>query len=95
MDKTATISVLEKMTYGLYALTTTHEGKMRAMIASWVTGCPVLQQCIAYMECRVMETRKPGNHTLFISEVQHAVRLSAVDSPLSTLDYDGAYAGKE
>lgn len=159
MDKTAAISALQKMTYGLYALTAAHQGTQNAMIASWVsqvsydpflvmvavhpnrythalitrsgcfalhvlareqkgwirrlkdpdpeskflnipwekgvTGCPILQQCIAYLECRVVETLNPGNHTLFMGEVAHAVRLSTDEFPLSTLDYEGTYTGKQ
>ena len=33
------------------------------------TGCPVLRDCLAWMECRVTEHLAPGNHSLFIGEV--------------------------
>lgn len=158
MDKTDLLPALSKMTYGLYAITTGHETKINAMIASWVsqvsyapflimvavhpnrythdlilnsgrfalhvlaqdqvalihrlkgpdphakfddipwkqgvTGCPVLKDCVAYMECTVVQTHHPGNHTLFIGEVAHAECLADTDRPLSTLDYDGTYTGK-
>ena len=58
------------------------------------TGCPVLNECIAYVECAVKAVYKPGNHTLFIGEVVDAGRLSN-DDPLTTFDYQGQYLGKD
>ena len=58
-----------------------------------VTGCPVLEECIGYMECRVTRHLAPGNHTLFIGEVVHA-GFKAAHTPLCTLDYEGCYLGK-
>lgn len=57
------------------------------------TGCPVLKDCLAYFEARVVERVRPGNHTLFIAEVVDAKAYSQVQ-PLSTLDYNGVYLGK-
>ena len=37
-----------------------------------VTGCPILSACIGVMECRVLRTLAPGNHTLFVGEVVSA-----------------------
>ncbi len=34
-----------------------------------VTGVPVLDQAVAWMDCRVAQTVECGNHTLFIGEV--------------------------
>jgi flavin reductase (DIM6/NTAB) family NADH-FMN oxidoreductase RutF len=62
----------------------------------WVpgkTGCPILKQCLAYLECVVRENYAPGNHSLFIGEIVEAQRFSHED-PLSTLDYEGVYVGK-
>ncbi len=57
------------------------------------TGCPLLTDCAARLECRVREALAPGNHTVFIGEVVHAVRVS--DGPvLCTADYGGQYLGK-
>jgi flavin reductase (DIM6/NTAB) family NADH-FMN oxidoreductase RutF len=58
------------------------------------TGCPILNECIAYVECAVKVSYKPGNHTLFIGEVVDADRISN-DDPLTTLDYQGQYLGKD
>jgi flavin reductase (DIM6/NTAB) family NADH-FMN oxidoreductase RutF len=33
------------------------------------TGCPVLKDAIAYMDCKVVKSLKAGDHTLFIGEV--------------------------
>ncbi len=57
------------------------------------TGSPILKDCTAYFEARVVESIRPGNHTLFLSEVVDAKVFSQVQ-PLSTLDYDGVYLGK-
>lgn len=59
-----------------------------------ITGCPVLSDCLAYFECRIKDKYTPGNHTLFIGEVIDAQVVTAGD-PLSTLDYDGVYLGKQ
>ena len=58
-----------------------------------LTGCPVLRDCIAAMECRVTQRLSPGNHTLFIGEVVHAV-FKGENTPLCTQDYEGCYLGK-
>lgn len=58
-----------------------------------MTGCPVLKDCIGCMECRVTQSLAPGNHTLFIGEVVHAV-FNGEKTPLCTLDYEGCYLGK-
>ena len=58
------------------------------------TGCPVLQDCLAYFECEVKTKYAPGNHTLFCGEVIASQVFSQGD-PLTTLDYDGVYLGKQ
>jgi flavin reductase (DIM6/NTAB) family NADH-FMN oxidoreductase RutF len=58
-----------------------------------VTGCPVLADCIGCMECRIVHSLAPGNHTLFVGEVVNAV-FNGQNTPLCTLDYDGCYLGK-
>ena len=152
------IEILGRMTYGIYVLTTCHEGRHNGMIASWVsqvsqdpplimaaihpnrfshrliekshvfalhlltkeqkdllfrfkgpdpegkfdaldwtegrTGCPILRDCAGYLECRVIDTYAPGNHTLFIGKVLEGKVLSEKD-PLNTTDYDGVYTGKD
>ncbi|WP_373498989.1 flavin reductase family protein [Desulfococcus sp.] len=57
------------------------------------TGSPILQDCIAYLDCEVKESLAPGNHTLFIGQVIDG-RLVAEGQVLDTGDYDGAYTGK-
>ncbi len=32
-------------------------------------GSPVLLDCIAYLDCKVLDTARAGNHTVFIGEV--------------------------
>lgn len=35
------------------------------------SGCPVLDNALAYLECRVQESKQPGDHVLFMGEVLH------------------------
>ena len=58
------------------------------------TGCPILGECLAYLECNVKASYIPGNHTLFLGEVVEAQSLGA-GTPFSSLDYDGVYLGKD
>ena len=58
------------------------------------TGSPILSDCIGYLECEIVEHYKPGNHTLFIGEIIDAESLPD-RVPLSTLDYEGVYLGKD
>lgn len=57
------------------------------------TGCPVLSDCVAYMECEVKESIAPGNHTLFFGEIKQT-QVVSIQAPMSTLDYSGIYLGK-
>jgi flavin reductase (DIM6/NTAB) family NADH-FMN oxidoreductase RutF len=69
------------------------EAKFRSL--QWskgTTGCPILQDCLGYLECIVRDTHSPGNHTLFIGEVVDGQIFSHED-PLCTLDYEGIYTG--
>lgn len=59
-----------------------------------ITKAPLLTDCLAYVECRVNVTYKPGNHTLFIGEVVDG-RVVSGGTPLSTLDYEGVYTGEK
>lgn len=61
-----------------------HDGK---------TGCPILADCMGVVECQVVQTLSPGNHTLFIGKAVHAV-FTEPRPVLSTLDYVGSYLGK-
>jgi flavin reductase (DIM6/NTAB) family NADH-FMN oxidoreductase RutF len=58
------------------------------------TGCPVLQECIGYLDCVVKAKYVPGNHTLFIGQVLDG-QMFSTDPPLTTLDYSGTYIGKD
>ncbi|CAB1081087.1 Rubredoxin [Olavius algarvensis Delta 1 endosymbiont] len=58
------------------------------------TGCPILNDCMAYLDCQVKAGYAPGNHTLFVGEVVDA-RSFADGTPFSSLDYSGVYLGKD
>ena len=57
------------------------------------TGSPILDVCLAWLDCSVKQTLSPGNHTLFIGEVVDAGGGDGSEA-LSTSDYDGVYLGK-
>ncbi len=58
------------------------------------TGVPILKDCLAWIELKVTEQLEPGNHTLFIARVMDAGVCSG-GRPLTTMDYDGMYVGKD
>ena len=58
------------------------------------TGCPILSECMAYLECKVKASYSPGNHTLFLGEVVDAQSF-ADGTPFSSMDYNGVYSGKK
>jgi len=57
------------------------------------TGCPILKECLGYLECRVRETLTPGNHSVFIGDIVDA-QIFSNEEPLTTLDYEGTYVGR-
>ena len=52
------------------------------------------KDCSAFFELEVKERHCPGNHTLFVGEVV-SCGLKKVGTPLSTIDYEGMYVGKD
>lgn len=58
-----------------------------------ITGSPILTDTLGYLECEVIETAAPGNHTLFIVEVV-AAEAFRDGAPLTTSDYAGTYTGR-
>jgi len=58
------------------------------------TGCPILKNCLAWFECKIKETYRPGNHSLFIGQVVHA-GCRGEAHPLCTLDYESVYTGRK
>jgi len=71
--------------------------KMKFSSIQWTkgkTGCPILTDCLGYLECEVTEAYTPGNHTLFIGKVVDA-QLSSHEEPMNTFDYDGFYTGRD
>ncbi|MDX1707589.1 MAG: flavin reductase family protein [Desulfobacterales bacterium] len=71
--------------------------KQKFSALNWTTGqtgCPILSDCLAYLECELKVTYRPGNHTLFIGEVVAAGSGHAGGHQLTTMDIDGVYLGK-
>ncbi|MFM8237352.1 MAG: flavin reductase family protein [Actinomycetota bacterium] len=51
-----------------------------------VTGAPVLAQSVAYVECRVRDRLKAGEHTFFVGEVANAAFLRAEDTEVLRME---------
>ena len=51
-----------------------------------VTGVPILDQAVAYVECRVQETLQLGDHTLFVGEVVDAGFQKPEDTPVLRME---------
>ncbi len=51
-----------------------------------VSGVPVLDQAVAYVECRVRDTVETGDHTLFVGEVVDARFQKPEDTPVLRME---------
>ena len=56
------------------------------------TGCPILRDTLACMDCRLVDTVETGDHTLFIGEVL-AADLKETGEPMTSADYGKVYLG--
>ena len=61
---------------------------------SGLTGCPILKECLGYLDCLTKESHKPGNHTLFVGRVVDA-RILSPGEPMISRDLDLAYVGRD
>ena len=57
-----------------------------------MTGCPIVKDALAYMDCKLKETIGTGDHTLFIGEILDAARLQE-GQPMSSQDDSKVYLG--
>ena len=55
-----------------------------------LTGAPIIEGCLSYLDCRTYATYEGGDHTIFLGEVQEAVVDETKTEPL--LFYRGRYA---
>jgi flavin reductase (DIM6/NTAB) family NADH-FMN oxidoreductase RutF len=51
-----------------------------------VSGCPILETAVAYVDCRVWKTVDVGTSTLFIGEVVDAGFQKAEDTPVLRME---------
>jgi flavin reductase len=54
-----------------------------------VTGAPIIDGCLAYLDCRTYATYEGGDHTIFLGEVQEARVADTEAQPL--LFFRGRY----
>ncbi|MDQ8205045.1 flavin reductase family protein [Pelagicoccus sp. SDUM812003] len=59
---------------------------------SGVTGAPILNLCLSYIECRVVDTLQTGGHVLVVGEAVNAEQNSD-EEPLTCADIGWHYAG--
>lgn len=52
------------------------------------TGAPILDDCLAFLECRVTETLQGGDHSIFLGEVLHQ---GVVDEMRPLVFFRGGY----
>ena len=57
-----------------------------------LTGAPVLEEAIAYVECRVREVHAVGDHSLVVGEVVEA-RVQRDDEPMALKETGWHYGG--
>jgi flavin reductase (DIM6/NTAB) family NADH-FMN oxidoreductase RutF len=57
-----------------------------------VTGAPLIEDCLGYVECKLTDELNPGDHTLFIGEVVNA-ELVGEGELLTVRDLGKYYAG--
>lgn len=55
-----------------------------------VTGAPIIDGCLSYLDCRTWATYEGGDHTIFLGEVQDAAVPGGDSRPL--LFFRGRYA---
>jgi len=53
------------------------------------TGAPILEDCLAYIECRVADVMDGGDHSIFLGEVVHE---GVVSEGKPLIFYRGGYA---
>jgi len=53
------------------------------------SGAPILKECCAFLECRIIGAHLVGNSTLFIGEVIHAQTFDNAPLPYRESDYFG------
>ncbi len=56
------------------------------------TGCPILKDTLAHLDCRLVETVDAGDHTLFIGEAL-AADVAEGGTPMTGWDYGKVYLG--
>lgn len=82
-------AVVETKAFNVSVLTRSQEfiaerfaGRAPAVAASWndvphhmgTNGIPLIEGCVAWLECRLMQVHEAGDHDICVAEVDNAVR---------------------
>lgn len=82
----------DKQTIGRFKLPSPEQRFQGADCVTLETGCPVLKDKLAYMDCKLMTTVDAGDHTIFIGEVL-AANAAREGTPMTSWDYGKVYLG--
>ena len=76
------------------AHSTSGEGRLEGQEASvHETGAPVLNSAVGWVECKVVDSNQPGDHTVFFGEVVGGDVGPATGKPTTLAGVDLSYAG--
>jgi len=82
----------DKQVIGRFKLPSAGERFKGADCITLKTGCPVLKDMVAYMDCQLVTTLDTGDHTVFIGEVL-AADSGKEGTPMTSADYGKTYLG--
>jgi flavin reductase (DIM6/NTAB) family NADH-FMN oxidoreductase RutF len=86
------LDVEDKQTIGRFKMPKPEQRFQDAGCSTLETGCPVLTDKLACMDCRLVDTIDVGDHTLFIGEVL-AAGVGPEGTPMTSWDYGKVYLG--
>ncbi|NQW16259.1 MAG: flavin reductase family protein [Chloroflexi bacterium] len=76
------------------AHSTSGEGRLEGVeFATHETGAPILKAAVGWIECRVLDSNQPGDHTVFFGEVIDGGEGPAEGDPTTLAAIDLSYAG--
>jgi flavin reductase (DIM6/NTAB) family NADH-FMN oxidoreductase RutF len=86
------LDIEDKQTIGRFKMPNPEQRFKDADCITLETGCPVLKDKLAYMDCKLVDTIDTGDHTLFVGEVL-AADTAPEGTPMTSWDYGKVYLG--